>query len=76
MSKVMTAIGAKDDSKYSTGTTGSGSVPVPVPNVPPVLTAGYSKIAANTYLFTAMATDADGSVVRYEFKNGTSLVSS
>lgn len=69
-----TSTGTGSSGGTGSGSTGSGTVPSQ--NVPPTLSVGYSKIAANTYLFTAMATDSDGTVVRYEFKNGTALVSS
>lgn len=62
-------------SSTGSGSTGTGTTTPPA-NLPPTLSVGYSRLAANTYLVTAMASDADGTVVRYEFKNNGTLVSS
>lgn len=85
MQKVMTALGVSNDALIGSGSTGSGSTgsgstgsggSVPTANLPPTLSVAASKIATNTYLVSATASDADGRIVRYEYFNGTSLIAS
>ena len=76
MTKVMTALGAKNDTLLDIVTPPPVVTNPPVVSVPPTLTLAATKVSTNVYKITATASSSGATIVNYSFYNGTSLLSS